>query len=582
MLSPPRALLLLAPFALHASCAFVQTQRCDHAVGNDDDLVWLSLAVDLQQQNGQASVLSMEAHQALRDTNCSGGLTTFSATLDQDMLGHHLHFDHTGSSECRSWNSRLDDSSHEYLVYPMKFDLTLPPLSTFDIRLQLETPEKLNAGCLKANITPALSRTTSKTLLWVPTVIFIFVPLVGILRGFNERTHDPGNMLKTSDLNLPGVGEYLSYLQFIFLSGSLSLQYPGFFQPMVSRIHLFSLFSRGPIQTKHMYLGVEDGIYAINGTYGGTSGLEHMHQIVGAPQTVITWYNFIIVFLIISAAAALFVETVTACRGRFARKHNCTLQAPASRRLSARVIAILRLILSYFTLPLCALSSYQLSAAAQVPIYHMVFATLSIIASILAFVWLFKQLPAQSAGRLIHGVPKWYQKEFAEGTPYGNPDADKFFATTVVVLTFVRGAVIGGLQKYGPVQLALLATSEFGFLVAIRWLRAYSFCTIGTIAPVCRLLVLILMIPFVQGLTKGSPKNAIGYAILALHASMLFFGFLLPTIYHFSKICRNVVMYLTGQVCLRNSPISRLLLILTSVQRQTPVRPARGCRAFDD
>lgn len=582
MLSPPRALLLLAPFALHASCAFVQAQRCDPAVGNDDDLAWLSLAVDLQQQSGQASVLSMEAHQGLRDTNCSESLTTFSATLDQDMLGQHLHFDHTGSSECRSWNSRLDDSSPEYLVYPMKFDLTLPPLSTFDIRLQLETPEKPNAGCLKANITPALSSTTSKTLQWVPTVIFIFVLLVGILRGFNERTHDPGNMLRTSDLNLPGVGEYLSYLQFIFLSGSLSLQYPGFFQPMVSRIHLFSLFSRGPIQSKHMYLGVEDGIYAINGTYGGTSGLEHMHQIVGAPQTMITWYNFIIVFLIISAAAALFVETVTACRGRFERKHNCTLQAPTSRRLSARVIAILRLILSYFTLPLCALSSYQLSAAAQVPIYHMVFATLSIIASILAFVWLFRQLPAQSAGRLIHGVPKWYQKEFAESTPYGNPDADKFFATTVVVLTFVRGAVIGGLQKYGPVQLALLATSEFGFLVAIRWLRAYSFCAIGTIAPVCRLLVLILMIPFVQGLTKGSPKSAIGYAILALHASMLFFGFLLPAIYHFSKICRDVVMYLTGQVYLRNSQISRLVLILTSVQHQPPFRPDRGCRAFDD
>lgn len=544
MQPPPWTLFLLGLFVFRASCGYVQTQLCD---GTEDNglLSWRSLFAELQQSN----ILSLEVRQENLDIPCNETATDFSATLEQDMLRHQSQYLETGSTECHTWNA--PEAHHpSYLAYPMTFDLgSLPPLSTFDIRLRLETPDGWDLGCLQAVITPALSTATSATLRWIPAIFFVFILLVGILRGFNERIYGLGDASRTSsDLNLPGVGDFLNYLQFMFLSGSLSLQYPGFFQPVVSKLHLFSLFTRGPITHEHMYRSVEDGIYAINGTYGGTTGLEHMHQIVGAPQTMTTWYNFVIAFLMITAAAALFVEFVTACRKIFQRKYRPVDYEPTSSRLSSRVIAVLRLILSYFTLPLSALSFYQLSAAAWLPIYHTVSASLLIIASILAFIWLFRRLPAQSAARLIHGVPKWYQKEMAQSTPYGNYEADKFFATTVVVLTFVRGAVIGGLQLYGPVQLAILGASELGLLLAIRWLRAYSICTIGTTAPICRLLVLLLMVSFAHGLARGPVKSGFGYIILAIHASMLVFGFFLPTVYHFSVICRNVVMHLTGKV----------------------------------
>jgi len=54
-----------------------------------------------------------------------------------------------------------------------------------------------------------------------------------------------------------------------------------------------SLFLAGPVIHGKIYSGVADGIYSINGTYGGTTGLEHMHQIVGAPSTIDTWVNMV-------------------------------------------------------------------------------------------------------------------------------------------------------------------------------------------------------------------------------------------------------------------------------------------------
>jgi hypothetical protein len=54
-----------------------------------------------------------------------------------------------------------------------------------------------------------------------------------------------------------------------------------------------SLSLAGPVTHGKVYSGVADGIYSINGTYGGTTGLEHMHQIVGAPSTIDTWVNML-------------------------------------------------------------------------------------------------------------------------------------------------------------------------------------------------------------------------------------------------------------------------------------------------
>ncbi|KAL1587728.1 hypothetical protein WHR41_03680 [Cladosporium halotolerans] len=239
--------------------------------------------------------------------------------------------------------------------------------------------------------------------------------------------------------------------------------------------------------TRALLISVVDGIYSINGTFGGTTGLEHMHQIVGAPKTADTWLNMVVAILVVSCAAALFLEL--------------------------------------------------LSAAEFLPAYNTASATLLIISTILAFVWLFRRMPPQRAGLLIFDTPKWYQQQYGHTAQPGDPRAEKMFVTTIVVMTFVRGAAIGGLQISGPVQLSILAASELFFLILIRWLRIYPIFSMGTFAPAVRLAATLLMIIFVRGASSLSARSAVGYAIISLHALMVVLGFIVPAIYQLSKIC---------------------------------------------
>jgi hypothetical protein len=414
-------------------------------------------------------------------------------------------------------------------MYPLEFELaSLPPLSTFNIRLRLESGSEHGSQCLTADVTPALSTQTSIFLVWAARAIFLFVLLVGALRYHHEQTH--AHTLGTSDLRLPGVADCLGYMQWVFLSGGLSLHYPGFFQPIASKLSLFSLFVNGPLTHGKVYPSVSDGIYNINGTYGGTVGLEHMHQIVGAPSTVDTWVNMVIAIAIISVAAALLLEAVAIGNNVFGSPAAPAAHEPLSARLLSRLTALLRVVLSYFTLPLSALSFYQLSASAKLPVWHTVTAAMLIISIILAFIWLFRQLPSRTVGLLMHETPKWYREQNGQ---VGR--AERIYVGMIISLTLIRGAIIGGLQAYGPVQLSLLAMSEVCLLFTIRWLRVHSWLSTSTVFPIMRLITILLMVCFVRGLLENSTRSAIGYAIVALHASMLVLGILLPAVYHFVK-----------------------------------------------
>jgi hypothetical protein len=319
-------------------------------------------------------------------------------------------------------------------------------------------------------------------------------------------------------------------MQWVFLSGGLSLHYPGFFQPIASKLSLFSLFVTGPLTHGRVYPSVADGIYSVNGTYGGTAGLEHMHQIVGAPSTVDTWVNMVVVIAIISAAAALILEVGGFATKIFSRRAAPVAQGTLSERLSSRFTALLRVVLSYFTLPLSALSFYQLSASALLPVWHTVSAAMLIISIILAFIWLFRQLPSRTVGLLMHETPKWYREQ---NNQVGH--ADRIYVGVIVSLTLIRGAIIGGLQAYGPVQLSLLAMSDLCLLLTIGWLRVHPWMSMSTVLPIIRLIITLLMVCFVRGLVQDSTRSAVGYTIVALHASMLVLGILLPAVYHALK-----------------------------------------------
>lgn len=522
-------------FALSLQCwiaygAYVQIKSCDGPVNSATS--GRSLDACLEAGRGGDDVLHLNVGYDVLQRPCDQSIFNFSATLDIDMLGRHSVVSGSNASFCHAWTSREGVASRHSLIYPLRFELgSLPPVSTFKIRLQLDSGTEQDHECLQAELTPSLTASTSATLVWTPRVIFLFVLLVGILRHYDERTRGYMHALSTSDLRLPGVADCLGYMQWIFLSGGLSLHYPGFLQPIASKLNIFSLFVTGPLTHGRVYPSVSDGIYSINGTYGGTAGLEHMHQIVGAPSTVDTWVNMIIAIVIISVVVALCFEIVALGRRLFNHRMAPVSQEPLSTRLSSRLSAILRVVLSYFTLPLSAVSFYQLSASAWLPVWHTVSATLLVTSIILAFIWLFRRLPSRTVGLLMHETPKWYREQ----NKHSN-HTERTYVGVIVTLTFIRGAIIGGLQAFGPVQLSLLAMCEVCLLVTISWLRVHPWLSMSTILPVVRLSTTLLMICFVRGLVQDSIRSAVGYTVVALHASVLVFGILLPATYHLTRI----------------------------------------------
>jgi len=526
-MTPSLFFFLLNLLVFGASSEFVQTLSCDDS-RDDGDIAWRSLSVALQKEEyGRHNVLNLEIIQEYLHQPCDTMAANFSATLTVDMIGRQSIYHDMRTAVCRPMSLHHDE---QVLVYPSSLALgSLLAFSTFSIKIQLSSlDEKVNLGCLQADITPAIPAAASKALLLIPCVVLLFVVIVGIVRGINDRRQSLSNGAESSDLSLPGVSDCLGYLQWVFLTGSLSLHYPGFFQPAVSKLHLFSLFATGPLTHGRVYPSVTDGLYSINGTYGGTSGLEHMHQIVGAPSTMDTWVNMVIAIVIVSFAVALALEVAT-----IVRKSGNIAQKSFSSKLASRLVAILRVILSYFILPLSALSFYQISAAAWLPAWHTASAAFLILSIMLAFVWLFRQLPRRI---LLNDMPKWYRQEHMNGSFNHGYKSEKLYTAFVIALTFIRGAAIGGLQIYGPVQIAVLASSEISLLIINRWFQVYSLISMGSIFPFVRLVQALLMVFFIHGVADLTVRSALAYTILASHACMLACGILLPAVYHLLAI----------------------------------------------
>lgn len=522
----PHLFLALSTWLCVASGEYVQIRSCDGLVSNGGN-TGRALDVRLEQQQ-QVLLLSLSNNRE----DCGPAASNFTAALELTLLGRHSVYQVSNTSTCSKWSIHKGADIMHDLVYPTSFDIgSLPPWSTFNIRFQVDLADEHEVECWEASITPALSKSTSSTLTWAPRVLFVFILLIGLLRGYHERTRNPVQGADVSEISLPGVGDCLGYMQWAFLTGGLSLHYPGFLQPIVGKLSIFSLFVTGPLTHGTVYSGEADGIISINGTYGGSSGLEHMHQIVGAPSTVDTWVNMVIAILIIAVAVALLREAAALVGKVFHRRMVHTPRDPLSARLLTRIVGLLRVVLSYFTLPLSALSFYQLSAPIKLPVWHRVSAAILVVAIVLAFIWLFRRLPSRAVGLLLHDTPKWYQEQ---NNRVGQPE--RLYVTLVVALTLIRGAIIGGLEAFGVVQLSLLATSEICLLFSIRWLRIHPWLSMSTFLPAIRLIVTLLMVCFVRGLVSDSTRSAVGYVVVSLHASMIVLGIFLPAVYHLIKL----------------------------------------------
>ncbi|KAJ0164324.1 hypothetical protein CTA2_1257 [Colletotrichum tanaceti] len=537
-----QAFWLLWLAATCASAAYVQHRDCGGPALKNDMFGSQSLDATLvASDDDRENHLSLRLVQWVEEAECQDLSRMISAAvIEIDMLGRSSSvFRSATNTTCKRLNYPTKRTAPPVNPFSLYISVTgdighLPPLSTFHVTFHLEGNDAKEVSCREANITPALGPTTSSAITYSTGALFIFVLLVGTLRSIYSSpiTLDDGETRSVRAI-LPNVGDCLHYMQFVFLTGGLSLRYPGFYQPVVGHLNWWSLFVNGPITHGRVYGRVKDGIYVLNGTYGGTYGMELMTQITGAPMTMDTWLNMVVLMLVIAASTALVVEVFCFVNRDRSSDSESSRPVRGIRQTCSRVV---RVILSYFLFPLTALSFYQLDHAAWLPVYHTTLAVALIVVMVAAFAWLIRQIPTRSLGVLVFDSTKRY-RQMPPSQDFQRQDERFIFIP--FALTFVRGAAVGGLQISGPAQLAVLGACELVLVASIAGFQAYSTFSVGSIAAAVRLCSLVLSVAFLPGLAADGVKSAIGYLLLAVHGGMLLFGFFVPAVCDLETVVKN-------------------------------------------
>ena len=343
-------------------------------------------------------------------------------------------------------------------------------------------------ACVNVELTPYLGPSTANLLAYLPLAVLV---LVGITTasaaifspwGTSDVFRWTSNYGRDADqlrLITPGFGDCLQYIQFVFLSGFLSLEYPGFYQPAVSAFGWSSLVfnesfvdsnrdfdSRGPV-------GVIDGLYVTNGTFG----LDKMSQLAGMANDLNVWAGAIIWLLIIIAAVLVLIQMGFAARWAYRFMSDTREEDLRAKNLPFSAGNVIRIIFNYFLLPFVAFSMYQMVITSKVirvggSVLPTVFAVLSMVAFLLFFAWLFWVITTTNPRSfLFDDLPT----VLLYGPLYNTySDHKAGFALSPVLLTFVRGVGIGAVQPSGVAQLILLAMCEVVLILTLNAVRPFS------------------------------------------------------------------------------------------------------------
>ena len=391
-------------------------------------------------------------------------------------------------------------------------------------------------ACVTASITPDLGDSLAAALRFLPAAILALVGIATISAArlspwsssnFFYWSSNYGRDEDILRLVTPGFGDCLQYIQFIVLAGSLSLNYPGYFQPVVSQsswsILMFneSLVSQGP-GTQSLF----DGIYSTNSSYG----LTRMSQLAGMTKEQDIWAGMAVWACVIIGIVIILCQVGFALNW-FARQMYDTPQEDLrSKNFPFTGGNIVRIVFNYFLLPIVSLSMFQLVVSSTSPSYVVALAVIGLVAIFSFTVWAFKLIfTTRPRVHLFDHLPllllygPLYNTYSDEATP---------FAIVPILLTVVRGVAIGAIQPSGIAQLVILAICEVIMILTLHAFRPFQSSTsmnaFHTFFAIIRLVTTLLSVAFVPSLgVAESAKGWIGYAILLLHAIVLVFGFFL-------------------------------------------------------
>ncbi|KAJ0374885.1 hypothetical protein COL26b_006901 [Colletotrichum chrysophilum] len=325
----------------------------------------------------------------------------------------------------------------------------------------------------------------------------------------------------------PGFGDCLQYIQFVALTGGLSINYPGFYQPVVSQVGWSALmFNESFVSKSPGWQAIQDGIYVTNATYG----LHRYAQMIGMSDVEDIWAGTMVWVCVIVGALFVLIQLGFFFRWVFRLISNTPEEDLRAKNIPFSVGNIVRVVFNYLLLPIVALSTFQLVVAGQSQEFAVALAVITLIILICFAAWLlyliFKTRPRAV---LFDDLPT----VLLYGPLYNTySDEAAAFALIPVILTFIRGITIGAVQPVGIAQIVILAICEVIYILTLHAFRPFqsptSMNAYHTLFSVLRFATVMLMVAFVpqMGVTEG-PKGWIGYTILLIHACVLVLGFML-------------------------------------------------------
>ena len=419
-----------------------------------------------------------------------------------------------------------------------------------------DTPE-LTLGCITTDITPYLGQSISSLLTYVPLAILILVGIATASAAIFSPwgtwdvfrwTSNYGRDADQLRLITPGFGDCLQYLQFIVLSGSLQLDYPGYYQPAVSSVSWSALmFNQSFVNTNrtidsHGPVGLVDGLYITNGSYG----LDTMSQLIGMANDRNIWTGMMVWLLVIIAAVLVLIQLGFTARWIYRQVSDTREEDLRAKNFPFSAGNVIRVVFNYFMLPLVSLSMYELLIANKEgsTIVPVVFAAIALALFVLFLAWLFRLITRAN--------PRSYLfDDLSTVLLYGplyNTYSDNAaaFALIPVTLTFLRGIAIGAVQPSGVIQLVLLAICEVVLILTLNAFRPFSSPTsmnaYHTIFSAVRLVTVLLMVAFVSTLNVDQAvRGWIGYVILLLHGITLLIGFFLHSLQTLVEVIARVL-----------------------------------------
>ncbi|KAJ5144611.1 hypothetical protein N7448_002003 [Penicillium atrosanguineum] len=391
-------------------------------------------------------------------------------------------------------------------------------------------------GCITIPITPDFGATLRNALAFVPMVILILVGVATVAAAMYSPwgTTDPfrwtSNYGRDEDvlrLMTPGFADCLQYLQYVVLTGALSLDYPGYFQPAVSHGSWSVLmFNQSFVHPDGGYNPVVDGVYAVNATYG----LERMNQLVGMATARDIWPGMIVWLLVILICITILTQIGFGIRWLLRELAHNTEQDLRSKNMPFTVGNIIRVVFNYLLLPLISLSFFQLVIASGSPAYSVALAALVILILICFSIWMVRVIAStRPKSHLFDDLPT----VLLYGPLYNTYcDDAAAFAMVPILLNFARGVAIGALQPSGIAQVVMLAICEVVSVLTLIAFRPFPAPThmnlYHGVFSIIRFLTIILSVVFVPSLTvSNATRGWVGYVILVLHALVLIFGFFL-------------------------------------------------------